>query len=87
MADLTGIHTTSMAITHGIDDLCERQEYIEILRRENELVLRKDDGWQKNAHSELHNVDSSLKASQRFAPRNPYWSTFSFPFFREIRHL
>jgi len=36
-----------MAKPHVTYELCEWQEYIEVLCEEIELVLRKDDGWQK----------------------------------------
>lgn len=68
MANLAGIHTTGMAITHAIHDLCERPEYIKVLRDEIEQVLREDGGWQKDTHTKLHKFDSFLKESQRFAP-------------------
>lgn len=68
MANLVGIHTSSMAITHAILDLCEYTEYVTILREEIEKVLREDGGWQRNTHDKLHKMDSFLKESQRFSP-------------------
>ena len=68
MANLAGVHTTTAAITHAIHDLCEHQEYIQVLRDEVEQVLREDGGWQKDTYKKLHKIDSFLKESQRFAP-------------------
>ena len=68
MANLAGIHTSSIAITHAILDLCEHPEYVPMLREEIEQVLREDGGWQKNTHSKLHKMDSFFKESQRFSP-------------------
>ncbi len=68
MTNLAGIHTTSMAITHAIHDLCDHAEYLTVLREEIEEVLREDGGWQRDTHNKLHKLDSFLKESQRFAP-------------------
>ena len=67
MAQLAGIHTSSMAITHAIYDLCEHQEYVPVLREEIDQVLS-DGGWQRDTHNKLHKMDSFLKESQRFSP-------------------
>lgn len=50
MVNLAGIHTTSMAITHAIHDLCEHEEYAKVLREEIEEVLLNDGGWQRDTH-------------------------------------
>ena len=68
MVNLAGIHTTSMAITHAIHDLCEHEEYSKVLREEIEEVLLKDGGWQSDTHEKLRKMDSFLKESQHFAP-------------------
>ena len=77
MVNLAGIHTTSMAITHAIHDLCEHEEYVQLLREEIEQVLREDAGWQRDTHHRLRKVDSFLKESQRFAPPTLCASTVS----------
>ena len=59
--NLTGIHTTSMAITHAIHDLCEHEEYAKVLREEIEEVLLKGGGWQRDTHENLRKMDSFLK--------------------------
>lgn len=68
MVNLAGIHTTSMAITHVIHDLCEHEEYTKVLHEEIEEVLLKDGGWQRDTHEKLRKMDSFPKESQRFAP-------------------
>lgn len=68
MSNIAGIHTTTMAITHAVYDLCEHQEYIPLLREEIEQVLLNDGGWQPDTHNKLHKFDSFLKESQRFSP-------------------
>ena len=68
MSNVAGIHTTSMAITHAIYDLCEHPKYVSVLREEIEQVLLNDGGWQRNTHNKLHKIDSFLKESQRFSP-------------------
>lgn len=68
MVNLAGIHTTSLAITHAIHDLCEHREYIKELRKEVEEVLEEDGGWHRDTHNKLYKLDSFLKESQRFAP-------------------
>ena len=60
MVNLAGIHTTSMAITHAIHDLCEHEGYAKVLRDEIEEVLLKDGGWRKNTHEKLPKMDSFL---------------------------
>ena len=68
MVNLAGIHTTSMAITHAIHDLCEHEGNVKVLREEIEGVLLEDGGWQKDTHEKPPKMDSFLKESQRFAP-------------------
>lgn len=68
MLNLAGIHTSSMAITHAIYDLCEHPEYFQVLREEIDQVLLEDGGWQRETHNKLHKMDSFLRESQRFAP-------------------
>ncbi len=68
MANLAGIHTSSVAITHAIYDLCEYPEYVQVLREEIEQVLSDEGGWQRDTHNKLHKMDSFLKESQRFSP-------------------
>lgn len=68
MANLAGIHTSNVAITNAIYDLCAHQEYVQVLREEIEQVLSIDGGWQRDTHNKFHKMDSFLKESQRFTP-------------------
>ena len=65
---LAAIHTSTMAATHVLFDLCERPEYIKPLREEIETAIREDGGWQKSTLSKMQKLDSFLKESQRVAP-------------------
>ncbi|GAB1319341.1 Ent-kaurene oxidase [Madurella fahalii] len=65
---LTGaaLHTSSMAITHAIFDLCSMPEYIEPLRSEAQTALARDNGeWKFSTIKKLRRLDSFLKESQR----------------------
>ncbi|KAI1384973.1 cytochrome P450 [Hypoxylon trugodes] len=65
---LTGaaLHTSSMAITHAIFDLCSMPEYVEPLRSEAKEALAQDNGkWQVSTIKRLRRLDSFLKESQR----------------------
>ncbi|KAI0841505.1 cytochrome P450 [Hypoxylon sp. FL0890] len=60
------LHTSSMAITHAIFDLCAMPEYIEPLRSEAQTALSQDNGkWQLSTIKRLRRLDSFLKESQR----------------------
>lgn len=78
MTTIAGIHTTTMAITHAIYDLCTYPEYLEPLRNEIQQALSDDGGWGKYTANKLRKLDSFLKESQRFAP--PTQRLCRFPF-------
>ncbi|KAJ8133010.1 hypothetical protein O1611_g617 [Lasiodiplodia mahajangana] len=60
------LHTSSMAITHAIFDLCAMPQYAEPLRSEAEMALAQDGGaWQLSTIHRLRRLDSFLKESQR----------------------
>ncbi|KAI1211425.1 cytochrome P450 [Annulohypoxylon truncatum] len=60
------LHTSSMAITHAIFDLCTMPEYIELLRCEAQIALAQDNGqWHLSTIKKLRRLDSFLKESQR----------------------
>ncbi|KAK7750955.1 hypothetical protein SLS62_007088 [Diatrype stigma] len=60
------LHTSSMAITHAVFDLCAMPEYIEPLRSEARAALAQDNGeWQFSTLKKLRRLDSFLKESQR----------------------
>jgi hypothetical protein len=63
---ISQLHTSSMAITDVIFDLCATPEYVEPLRYEAERVLAQTNGeWQFSTIKKLHRLDSFLKESQR----------------------
>ncbi|KAI1116231.1 cytochrome P450 [Nemania sp. NC0429] len=60
------LHTSSMAITHAVFDLCVMPQYAEPLRSEAQMALAQDDGqWQLSTIHRLRRLDSFLKESQR----------------------
>ena len=65
---LAAIHTSTMAATHVLFDLCERPEYIQPLREEVEQAINEDKGWQKTTLNKMQKLDSFLKESQRVTP-------------------
>ncbi|KAL3417887.1 hypothetical protein PVAG01_10897 [Phlyctema vagabunda] len=66
---LAAIHTTSMALTHIIYDLCAHPEYIEDLREELASVLAADGNkLVKTSMTKLRKMDSFMKESQRLSP-------------------
>ncbi|OJD40377.1 cytochrome p450 [Diplodia corticola] len=65
---LASIHTTSMALTRAIFDLCDNPEWVQPLRDEVKQVLAEDGGWKKTTLHKMKLMDSVLKESQR---RNP----------------
>ena len=68
LVTLAAIHTTTMAVTHALFDLCERPDYIEQLHKEIVQVLKEDRYWQKATPNKLQKLDSFMKESQRFSP-------------------
>lgn len=65
---LASIHTTGMAASHAMYDLCAYPEYFEPLRAELLSVLKEDGGWHKATLNKLRKLDSFLKESQRLNP-------------------
>jgi cytochrome P450 len=65
---LAALHTTSMAMSHAIYDLCQHPEYFKPLRQEMLEVLREDGGWQKSTIHKLKLLDSFVKETQRWSP-------------------
>jgi DNA-binding NtrC family response regulator len=60
------LHTSSMAMTHVIFDICAMPEYAELLRSEAQTALAQDGGqWQFSTIQKLRRLDSFLKESQR----------------------
>ncbi|KAI1337314.1 cytochrome P450 [Xylariaceae sp. FL0016] len=65
---LAAIHTSSMATTHAVYDLCAHPEYLEPLRAELQSTLEETGGWSKPIIPRLRKLDSFLKESQRLNP-------------------
>ncbi|KAK0618573.1 cytochrome P450 [Bombardia bombarda] len=60
------LHTSSMAITHAIFDLCTRPEYMKPFRAEAQAALAQGNGeWKLSTLKRLHRLDNFLKESQR----------------------
>lgn len=79
VVNLAALHTTSMATTHAVYDLCAHPEYFEPLRQELVEVLRADGGWQKDTLNKLRKLDSFVKESQRWSPASLSTYPRSFP--------
>ncbi|GBF67140.1 ent-kaurene oxidase P450 [Trichophyton mentagrophytes] len=65
---LASIHTSSMASSNVMYDLCAHPEYFEPLREEMLSARREDGGWRKTTLTKLRKLDSFLKESQRMNP-------------------
>ena len=65
---LASVHTTSMATTQVIFDLCARPEYINPLRNEIQDAIVQNGGWEKTTLSKMWKVDSFMRESQRLNP-------------------
>lgn len=63
------IHTTRLAIVHTIYDLAARPEYLEPLRQEISVSLKKNErSLTKQCLTQLRMLDSFMKESQRHNP-------------------
>jgi len=69
--NFAAIHTTSMVLTHALFDLATHSEYVEPLRQEVEVVIRKE-GWSKASIIKLGKLDSFIKESMRLAPTGAF---------------
>jgi cytochrome P450 len=65
---LAAVHTTSMAATQTLFDLCARPEYMAPLLEEVESVMLKDGGWTKQTLTHFKKLDSFMRESQRLNP-------------------
>lgn len=65
---LAAVHTTSMAATQTLFDLCVYPDYIEPLRKELMDVLEKEGGYKKQALTHFKKLDSFMCESQRLDP-------------------
>lgn len=65
---LAAIHTTAVAITHIIYDLCAMPEYVEPLREEIQEAMAAEGGFSKKTFLKMSRLDSVMRESQRFNP-------------------
>ncbi|KAL1981482.1 hypothetical protein VTN96DRAFT_2511 [Rasamsonia emersonii] len=65
---LAAVHTTSMAATQTLFDLCAHPEYIEPLRQEVIEVLEREGGYKKQTLTHFQKLDSFMRESQRLNP-------------------
>ena len=65
---LGAIHTTTMAVTHALFDLCAYPEYLDTLREEVDNFYDTEQAWDKSDLTRMAKLDSFLKESQRFNP-------------------
>ncbi|KAI1423458.1 cytochrome P450 [Xylaria sp. FL1777] len=65
---LASIHTTTMAATHALYDLCAYPMYFDPLREELNETLHETGRWTKPTLAKLRRMDSFLKESQRMSP-------------------
>lgn len=67
-AAFAAIHTSAVAVTHIVYDLCAMPEYIAPLREEIDRVLGEEGGPSKKAFARMTKLDSFMRESQRFNP-------------------
>ncbi|GKZ34378.1 hypothetical protein AbraIFM66950_004609 [Aspergillus brasiliensis] len=65
---LASNHTTAMALTETLYDLCAYPEYQDELRQEVLDALEADGGWKKTTLLRMRKLDSFMKESQRMNP-------------------
>lgn len=62
------IHTSAVAITHILYDLCAMPQYVEPLREEITKALEEEGALTKKAFLKMSKLDSFMRESQRFNP-------------------
>ena len=65
---LAAVHTTSMAATQTLFDLCARTEYMDPLRQEIIQIVGEDGTFTKQSLTHLRKLDSFMRESQRINP-------------------
>ncbi|PWY96731.1 putative cytochrome P450 [Aspergillus sclerotioniger CBS 115572] len=65
---LASNHTTAMALTECLYDLCAHPEYQDELRQEVQDAIEADGGWRKTTLLRMRRLDSFMKESQRMHP-------------------
>ena len=66
--NMAAIHTTTHTVTNIILDLCDRPEYVEILRQEVIKAIEAHGGVKAPALTAMKRLDSFMKESQRLNP-------------------
>ena len=67
---IASIHTTTMAATHTIYDLCANPEFFTPLRKEIEQQIDSEGNFTVSALNDMRKLDSLMKESQRLNPLN-----------------
>ncbi len=67
---IASIHTTTMAATHAMYDLCANPEFFMLLREEIKQQLDSDGNFNVTALNDMRKLDSLMKESQRLNPLN-----------------
>ena len=62
------IHTSAVAVTHILYDLCAMPEYVQPLREEIQSALAEEGLPTKKAFLKMSRLDSFMRESQRFNP-------------------
>lgn len=65
---LASNHTTTMALTEALYDICAYPEYIGELREEVQCAIQEGGGWYKATLTKMRKLDSFMKESQRMNP-------------------
>ena len=67
---IASIHTTTMAASHAMYDLCANPEFITPLREEIKQQLDSEGNFNVTALNDMRKLDSFMKESQRLNPLN-----------------
>ena len=67
---IASIHTTTMAATHAMYDLCANPKYFDPLIREIKQQLDNERNFNITALNDMRKLDSFMKESQRLNPLN-----------------
>jgi len=81
---LASNHTTAMALTEALYDLCAHPEYQAVLRDEVQAAIDEDGGWKKTTILKMRKLDSFIKESQRMHPPSLSKLTVAFHVFRTL---
>ena len=76
---IASIHTTTMAATHTMYDLCANPDFFTPLREEIEQQLDRAGNFNLSALNDMRKLDSFMKESQRLNPLNLSIYPLSYP--------